>query len=248
MTVPAPLQAATWGLLGAASLSVGAEAAYLLHLGRRVVGAIIAFGVGALVASVAFELVEPAMASGQSWRAGVGLTLGTLSFYGGDRLVGHLSRGGDRKPAGADTDGGGSGLAIVIGAALDGIPESAVLGMSLVEGGVSLALLSGIWLSNFPEALASTVDLRRGGVARRTVRVIWASIVVVSAAAALGGYLLIQASSARTGAFAEAFAAGALLTMLIDEMVPEAHEALGPVAGPVTVCGFAFALWLSALG
>lgn len=112
-----------------------------------------------------------------------------------------------------------SGLGIVLGTVLGGIPESAVLGMSLPGGGgVSFALLAGIWVSNFPEGLASTVNLSKSGMSKGEIRLMWLAIVAVSALAAAVGLAIVNNSSTKTGALVEAFAAGALLTMIADEM------------------------------
>jgi ZIP family zinc transporter len=256
-------EAALWGFVGATSLIVGAETAFAFRLSRFVVGLIMAFGVGALIASVSFELIEPALANGDTARVGLGLVAGALTFFTGDVLIARIG-GGARKrlpdksvsataiPDGEDDndgddegEGNSSGLGIVLGTVLDGIPESAVLGLSLVGGGsVSIPLLAGIWVSNFPEALGSTANLTDGGMSRRKVRLMWWAICAVSALAAGIGFYAVDNNSLATGSFVSAFAAGALLTMIIDEMAPEAFERSRMFAGLATVAGFALAVWL----
>lgn len=133
----------------------------------------------------------------------------------------------------------------MLGTVLDGIPESAVLGMSLVGGGgVSFALLAGIWVSNFPEGLASIVNPSKSGMSKGEIRLVWLAIVALAAAV---GFAIVNSSSSRTGALVEAFAAGALLTMIADEMAPEAYERSSIYAGLATVAGFALALFLTSL-
>lgn len=239
-------EAAFWGLVGASALIVGAEVAFGFKLSRMTIGLIMAFGVGALISAVSFELVAPAIETAEVWQVAVGLGLGSATFFIGDRLIAKLG-GSNRKSKDGESDDD-SGLGIVLGTVLDGIPESAVLGMSLVGGGgVSFALLAGIWISNFPEALASTVNLSKAGMAKGKIRLMWLAILVVSGVAAALGFAIVNNISSRTGALVEAFAAGSLLTMIADEMAPEAYERSAIYAGLATVAGFALAVFLTSL-
>ncbi len=239
-------EAAFWGFVGASALIVGAEVAFGFKLSRLTIGLIMAFGVGALISAVSFELVAPAIETAEVWQVAVGLGLGSATFFIGDRLIAKMG-GSNRKSKDGESDDD-SGLGIVLGTVLDGIPESAVLGMSLVGGGgVSFALLAGIWISNFQEALASTVNLSKAGMAKGKIRLMWLAILVVSGVAAALGFAVVNNSSSRTGALVEAFAAGSLLTMIADEMAPEAYERSAIYAGLATVAGFALAVFLTSL-
>ena len=145
-------------------------------------------------------------------------------------------------------DEGSSGLGIVLGTVLDGIPESAVLGITMATGGaVSFSLLASIWNSNFPESLGATVGLEKVSMPRRSIRLMWWGIVLVSGLAAALGYLVVSQSSDKNGAFVQAFAAGALLTMIADEMAQEAFERAAKAAGLATTLGFILALFLTSL-
>lgn len=246
-------EATLWGLVAASSLVVAAEASFAVRFSRLVVGLIMAFGVGALISSVAFELVVPALQGGDHWKVAVAMAAGSLVFFFGDRAIAGM--GGANRKRTDEVDGEpddqqevSSGLGIVLGTVLDGIPESAVLGMSLVGGGgVSVALLAGIWVSNFPESLASTVNLVSEGWAKSRIRLLWWAIAAVSALSAAIGFAVVSNSDQLTGALVNAFAAGALLTMIADEMAPEAFERSHTYAGLATVAGFTVALWLSGL-
>lgn len=243
-------EAALWGFVGASSLIIAAELAFAFHWSRLVIGLIMAFGVGALISSVAFELVVPALDDAQGWQVALAMGAGSLVFFFGDRAIASVGGSGRKNPdkQADNEDEGGGGLGIVLGTVLDGIPESAVLGMSLVGGGgVSIALLAGIWVSNFPESLGSTVNLRKSGWANSRIRLMWWGIAVVSALSAGVGYVIVNNSDTLTGALVSAFAAGALLTMIADEMAPEAYERSQIYAGLATVVGFTFALWLTSL-
>ena len=239
-------EAALWGAVGASALVVGAEIAFAFQLSRMVVGIIMAFGVGALIAAVSFELIVPAMQEAEGWQVAIGLALGSAVFFLGDRLIAGMG-GSTRKDP--DAEGGeDSGLGIVLGTVLDGIPESAVLGMSLVGGGgVSIALLASIWASNFPESLGSSVNMLKSGWSKGKVRLLWWAIVGMSALAAAIGFAIVSNSSMFSGALVEAFAAGALLTMIADEMAPEAYDRSAIYAGLGTVAGFALGVFLTGL-
>lgn len=240
-------EAAVWGLVAASSLVIAAEAAFAFKFSRFVIGLIMAFGVGALISSVAFELVVPALEDAEFWAVALAMGGGSLVFFFGDRAIASIG-GSGRKDPNRGAEEGGDGLGIVLGTVLDGIPESAVLGMSLVGGsGVSVALLSGIWVSNFPESLGSTINLVRSGWSKSKVRLMWWAIAIVSALSAAIGFLVVNNSDRLTGALVNAFAAGALLTMIADEMAPEAYERSQIFAGLATVVGFAVALWLTSI-
>jgi len=240
------LEAAFWGFIGASALVIAAEVAFAFKLSKMVIGLIMAFGVGALISSISFELVVPALQSAGTLRVSLGLLVGALTFFIGDLLIDRLGGSGRKSADGPDE--GSSGLGIVLGTILDGIPESAVLGMSLATGdGVSVALLAAIWVSNFPEALGATVGLQKSGTSKRNIRLMWWGIVLVSAIAAGIGYAVVSNSSGMTGAFVQAFAAGALLTMIADEMAPEAFSRSAKYAGLATTLGFILAVFLATL-
>jgi ZIP family zinc transporter len=143
---------------------------------------------------------------------------------------------------------GGSPLAIVLGTVLDGIPESMVIGLTIYEGGeVGAAYLAAVFISNLPESLASTAGLAASGWKAIRILGMWSGIVLISGLASLAGYGLFQHSSPDTVAFVLAFAAGAILTMLADTMMPEAFEQGGRLVGVFTTLGFALAFAISAL-
>ena len=122
--------------------------------------------------------------------------------------------------------------------------------MSLVGGaGVSVSLLAGIWISisNFPESLGSTVNMVTSGWSKGKIRLLWWGIIAVSAISAGIGFVVVDNSSVHSGVLIESFAAGALLTMIADEMAPEAFDRSKIYAGLATVAGFALAVWLTSL-
>jgi ZIP family zinc transporter len=237
-------EAALWGLVTAGSLWVGAALAAWARLGDRVIGLAMAFGAGALIAAVAYELVIDAFASDLRL-ASLGFACGALTFYVGDVVIDRMGRRGRKRMTGA-SELAGSASAIVLGTVLDGIPESFVLGSSLVdEGAVPIAVVVGVFVSNVPEALSGTAGLLAAGWQRGHVFWMWSAVVVASVASTVAGWLLIDNVGSTGGAFVTAFAAGALLVMLADTLIPEAFQLGGREAGLVTALGFAVGFGLS---
>ena len=234
-----------WGAVGASALLIGAVIAYQLSPSRRVIAVVMALGTGLLIGSVSFELVEEALKTQTVAWVALLVLVGAGTFTVGNWL---LERGGgaNRKdPEGAQAEG--SPMAIVLGSVLDGIPESFVLGLTVLQGGVSVSLLAGVVLSNLPEGMASSSGLKAAKWPRSRVMLMWSAVVLVSALSAAAGYLLLDPASSRTGALVQAFAAGALLAMLADSLLPEAYAVEGVLTGPLVVTGFAVSLALSAI-
>ena len=236
-----------WGTLAASSLVIGALIAVWLRISLRAIGLIMGFGAGVLISAVAFDLVEEAagQASGQAAVAW-GIFVGCGVFSAGDWLISRLG-GGDRKDATGDQQSG-SAMGIVLGTVLDGIPESMVIGLTIFAGGeVGAAYLAAVFISNLPEAISSTTGLRQGAWRASRILWMWIAIALVSGLASVAGYGLFQNASPDTVAFVLAFAAGAILTMLADTMMPEAYEHGGQVVGIFTTLGFAVAYGIHTL-
>jgi zinc transporter, ZIP family len=234
-----------WGALGAAALLIGSLIAYQLAPSRQVIAVVMALGTGLLIGSVSFELIDEALKTRTVAWVALLVLVGAAVFTVGDWLLTRRG-GGERKDAGG-AQAEGSPLAIVLGSVLDGIPESFVLGLTVLQGGVSLSLLVGVALSNLPEGMSSSAGLKAAGWPRGRVVLMWSAVVVVSALSAAAGYVLLDPASGRTGALVQAFAAGALLAMLADTLLPEAYKVEGVLTGPLVVVGFAVSLALSAI-
>jgi zinc transporter, ZIP family len=223
-----------WGTLAASSLVIGALVALWLKISLRVIGLIMGFGAGVLISAVAFDLVEEAASksSGQGAVA-AGIFAGCLVFFGGDLLISRFG-GSDRKDA-SGAQGSGSALAIV-------------LGLTIFQGGaVGAAYLAAVFISNLPESISSTTGLVAGGWKKSRILWMWIGIALVSGLASLAGYGLFQHSSPGTVSFVLAFAAGAIITMLADTMMPEAFDDGGRWVGIATTLGFAVAYTIHAL-
>ena len=238
--MPEPIQAGLWGALAASALMLGAVAALTLPVPRRIVALVMAFGAGALVSALSFDLSEEAFRVGGTQVFGIGMAAGAVVYYAGDKLIDRLQGKGPSK------QGQTNGFAIVLGVVLDGIPESLVLGATLIGGaGISPSFLAAVIVSNFPEGLAGTSDLVKEGHRPSWVIGLWVVVVIASGLVAAVGNVVFTDMDPTTLAFAQSFAAGAILTMLANTMFPEAFETGGDRVGLATALGFAAAFLLS---
>lgn len=232
-------EAIGWGVLAASSLVIGAIAGTVRRWPQRLIGVVLAFGAGALISAVSFDLAEEGAALGDRGVLGVGLGVGAFTYFALDRLVAKRS---------AQKDEASAGTSLAVGAFLDGIPEQLVLGIGIAAGeGVSVGLLVAIFVSNLPEAIGSSTEMRSAGTPPASIRRLWLAVAFVCAAATVAGYAVADSVSGNFQALVDGFAAGALLVMLIDSMIPEAVRKGGDVSGLVTVLGFAVAAGLSGL-
>jgi ZIP family zinc transporter len=233
------------GLLASSALLVGALVSIRFTIGRSLLGLILGFGSGVLISAVAYDLVGDAITISDGRTITAGLVTGALVFYAGDMVIDGAGGAGRKRPQANEAS---APMAIVLGTVLDGVPESVVLGLTLLDGeGVSLTMFVAIFISNLPEAVGATTGLLAGGRPRSRVLAMWALVVLVSGLASLVGYAALDGAAAGSIAFVQAFAAGAILTMLADTMMPEAFEGGGPATGLATTVGFALAFTLVTL-
>jgi ZIP family zinc transporter len=232
-----------WGALAASSLVIGALLSFARRWPPRQVGLVLAFGAGAGVTAVTLDLAR--LRVGGAAATGVGLGVGAVTYFLLDSLIANrFSAGRGRR---GRSKGSGGGTALALGAFLDGIPEQAVLGISLAAGqGVGVALLLAIFVSNLPEAMGSADEMRKAGKSRAVILRLWLVVAAICTIATVVGYAAADAVTGNLRAAIDGFAAGALLVMLIDSMIPDARKDAGRAAGLVTVLGFALAASLSA--
>ncbi|MEV6300201.1 ZIP family zinc transporter [Actinoplanes sp. NPDC051861] len=244
--MPGWMQAGGWGLLAGSALLVGAAAVYLTRIPQRIIASIMAFGAGVLLSAVAFELIGEAYdQAGMPWTAS-GAVAGALIYTGCNVLLARRGARNRKRSAGRDQDG--SGLALALGALLDGIPESIVIGTSLLGGtGVSAATVAAVFISNVPEGLSSAAGLRAAGRSKTYVFALWTGIALISALAAILGYTVLGSAPAVLLGWITALAGGAILTMVADTMIPEAYENAHLLTGLIIVLGFLASFALSHL-
>jgi zinc transporter, ZIP family len=244
--VPTWLEAGLWGLLGGGALVLGALVAWFVRVPQTVIASVMAFGSGVLISAVAFDLVAEAAETGGLTATAVGFVGGALVYLAANAaLARHGAR--HRKRSGNDPDENqpseqeqsGSGAAIAIGALLDGVPESVVLGLGLLGGGsVSAPVLAAVVISNVPEGLSSAAGMKNNGRSAGYVFGVWGGIAVASGLAALVGYAGLGDAPPEAVAVITAVAAGAILTMIADTMIPEAFERTHAYTGLITTVGF----------
>jgi zinc transporter, ZIP family len=235
-----------WGALAASSLVLGALLSFARRWSPRQVGVVLAFGAGALISAVSYELAQEGIAVGGAGYTGLGLAAGALVYYALDGAIARRNDTGRGRRGRAG--GSGAGTALALGAFLDGVPEQAVLGINIAAGhGVGVSLLVAIFVSNLPEAMGSADDMRRRGTSRAAILRLWVAVAAVCTLATVIGYLAADGASGGFKAAIDGFAAGALVVMLIDSMIPDARQDAGRPAGLVTVLGFAVAAGLSSL-
>jgi ZIP family zinc transporter len=250
--VPQWLEAGLWGLVGGGALVVGAAVAWWVRVPRAAVAGVMAFGAGVLISALAFDLVDEAERTGGLAATALGFCAGAVGYVAANAVLArrgarHRKRSGGHQPSEADAPG--SGAAIAVGALLDGVPESVVLGVSLLKGGgVGVAVLAAIAISNVPEGLSSAAGMKRAGRGPGYVFGVWGGIAAASGAAALVGNIALQGAPPTAVAAITAVAAGAILAMIADTMVPEAFERTHVLTGLITAAGFLTAFSIERLG
>ncbi|MEW9550549.1 ZIP family metal transporter [Nonomuraea sp. NPDC050783] len=246
--MPVWLQAGLWGALAGGALLIGAAIAWFRTVPPRLIAAIMAFGAGVLIAALSFELLDEAERTGGLAATAAGFLAGACAYVAANALLArrgarHRKRSGGRQPSEDEVQG--SGAAIAVGALLDGVPESVVLGVSLLGGGdVGIAVVAAVFISNVPEGLSSVAGMKRAGRGPGYVFGIWGGIALASGLAALIGNLTMASASPAATAVIMGVAAGAILAMVADTMIPEAFEDAHVLTGLITTVGFlsAFAI------
>jgi zinc transporter, ZIP family len=229
------LEALGWGAVAASSLVIGVLVGLARRWPAKLVGLVLGFGAGALISAVTFELAEEGVAIGGGSSVALGLGAGALTYYFCDGLI--------ERPG--ESDAGG---ALALGAFLDGIPEQLVLGLGIAVGnGVSVGLLAAIFVSNLPEAIGSASEMRKSRTGEAEIVRLWVAVAAICALSSAAGFAIADVVSGDLRAVIDGFAAGALLVMLIDSMIPDATREGGRAAGLVTTLGFAVATALSSV-
>lgn len=224
-------EAAFFAGLAACGLLVGYAITNRLHPSQSVVGLAMALGAGLLMAVVSYSLVEETIESSEApWMVAIGIAAGALTYFIGDTLIARMTSG---------TDEGGSGMSLALGAVLDGIPESLVIGISVaLTGEASIPLVIAAFIANTAESMGGTAELESDGKAEGAVGKIWLLIIAGSIAAAMIGHSIVSDLTSSGGAIFNGFAGGAVIMVLANAMIPEGYEKAGRTAGLLVALGF----------
>ena len=252
--MPLWVQALFWGLVGGAALLIGAVAAYRWAIPGRIVAIIMAFGAGVLISALSFDLMDEAYHDLNTHGVpAIAFLGGAILYTAADWLVARQSarareRAGQPEPAGDDEDEGGSGLSIAIGSLLDGIPESIVIGVALVDGKVNTATVVAVFLSGIPEGMSASASMKRAGRSTGYVYGMYAGMTIIMGLAALVGYFVFRGFSENVVSATEAVAAGAILAMVTNAMIPESFKTERSLTGLIAVIGFVMSFVISKAG
>jgi len=221
------------GLLGASSLLLAGLLACWLDVPARLVGILAGFGAGALIAAISFDLVAEAEDVLSLWQFALWMLVGVAVFLVADKMV--ETRFGQA--------GVGGAMGIVVGSVVDGVPESIIFGIQVGTGfPISLSFLAAVFISNVPQSIAPSADLSASGWSAKRVGTLWFWVVLACAVAAALGYLVTDLASDAQGGRAAALAAGGLLAMLTNSLMPFSFERGGALAGAATAVGFCLSL------
>jgi ZIP family zinc transporter len=251
MTIPVWLQAGLWGLLAGGALVLGALVAYFFNIKTRIIATIMAFGSGVLISALAFDLMDEAYKTGGIYSTAGGFIGGAavytiINYILSRNGAKHRKRSGNQQPKKGDS---GTGIALAAGALIDGIPESIAIGLSMLKGGsVSFIAVIAIFLSNIPEGLSSAAGMKKAGRTALFIFGVWSAIAIISGLSSLAGYAFFENLPPSVVAASIAIAAGAILAMIVDTMIPEAFQDTHDFAGLITVFGFLVAFFLTKLG
>ncbi|MGZ7067268.1 MAG: ZIP family metal transporter [Methanobacterium sp.] len=246
--IPDWIMAGLWGLIAGSALLIGALFAYFLNIPGRIVAAVMAFGAGVLLSAISLELMEESFNLGGLYSMISGFIIGAIIFtviniYLSKKGAKHRKRSGGQLKMNDDES---NSLAIVVGSIIDGIPESIAIGLTIITGGaVSIATLVAIFISNIPEGLSSTAGLKKTGWNLKSIFLMWSAIAIISGVASLAGYTIFSQLPLVIVSFTLALAAGGILAMLVDTMIPEAFSETHDIAGIITVLGFIVSFVLS---
>jgi zinc transporter, ZIP family len=230
------LEAFGWGLLAQSSLLLAGLLVCWVKVPTKVVGILGGFGAGAMIAAVSFDLLPEALADIEPWQTGLWMMVGVAVFLLADQFV--------EKRFGSE--GAGGAMGIVVGSVVDGVPESMILGIQVGAGvTISLGFVVAVFISNIPQAIAPSADLAASGWGPRRLGRLWLLVVLACGVAAALGFLATDLSGAVQGDRAAALAAGGLLAMLTNSLIPFSFERGGSLAGAATALGFCLSVMSS---
>ena len=236
------LSAAMWGAISGSAVLLGALVSLFFSIPKKMIGYIMAFGTGVLIGAASYELLGDAVKDGGITPTSIGFISGAVVFTIFDFVV--SKNGASHRKRSAQKAAEGGGIAIFIGTIIDAIPESIMIGASLLEKSVSLLLVIAIFISNIPEGLSSTVGMKASGYSKKKIFLLWIGVLAISTLAAWGGYFFLNGASENVMSGIAAFAGGGIIAMIASTMMPEAYEDSGPMTGLIAALGLLASLIL----
>ncbi|KON87782.1 membrane protein [Sporosarcina globispora] len=236
--------AALWGGVSGSAVLFGALAAMFLPVRKKMIGYIMAFGTGVLIGAAAFELLGESVDNGGLLPTSIGFVAGAVTFTLFDILISNKGAQ-NRKRSAHKTAAASSGIVLFVGTIMDAIPESIMIGTSLLEAdSVSFLLVTAIFISNFPEGLSSTSGMKKSGYSKKKIILLWSTVFVISGIASMAGYIFLDGASKEVLSGIAGFAGGAIIAMVASTMMPEAFEDSGPMTGFIAAIGLLASLVL----
>ncbi|QZY54903.1 ZIP family metal transporter [Crassaminicella profunda] len=238
------LKAALWGGIAGSSVFIGALIGLYFHIKKHIIGMIMAFGTGVLFGAASFELLNEAIKDGNIKITAIGFVFGAFLFTLLDLIIVH--KGGHHRKRSSEKSKAPSGLAIFIGTLMDAIPESMIIGISMIgQENVSWLLVVAIFISNLPEGLSSSIGLKKDGYKNNKILSLWLMVSILSLLSSLCGFVFLQNTSSNFIAIIRSFAAGGIVSMVSSTMMPEAYEEGGPIVGLMAALGLLSSLILT---
>ena len=248
--------AAFWSFVAMVPVVLSAWVGLSFKPSKKVTAYFLAFSSGMLIALLSYDLVQEAFRIAGPYYALMGLFMGLVAYQFTNYLV---SSSGIRRRQSANCGGIGhlsleqqnersTALALLIGAALDGIPESMSIGITFLENPlVSSSVILAVAVANIPEGLASGAGLRRSGMSPSKILVMWSSVVIVCVISSVSAWLLMKEAPDAMKGLITAFAGGGVLAMTFQAIIPEAYEEIKDLIGLLAGIGFAIAFLVSHL-
>ncbi|WP_421377890.1 ZIP family metal transporter [Bacillus salacetis] len=245
--------AVTWGFVSGLPMLIGGLISTYKPVSKKILGFIMAFGAGALIAATTFDLLlEEGVQKSSLLSVSIGFILGGLVFTAYDWFLwrkGHRSRKlkNSDTSSNSSSSAGTAGLALFVGSMLDAIPEAMMVGYSTAMGGVSWTLLVAVVISNFPEGLSSTDGFRQAGYSKKKILLTWTAVVFITTLSGAAGNYFLPMVPEQIESFISSFSAGAIIAMVSVTMLPEAYEKANPLIGLASISGLLISLALNTL-
>lgn len=241
------LQVFLYGFMATSSLILGGLFVSWFKISKKALGLIMGFGAGALISAVSYELTYDSVKLGiGTWYPLLGFFIGAYVYYGSDYLLDKFMDARNRSKG--TTNSFGLLIPMLLAIVLDGVPESIVLGLGMSEGeGLSWAMLAAIFISNLPESIAASTGMKESGTKASTIFLVWLGMAILFSLITIFGSTFFADTSKEHLSFIQAFAAGAILTMLANSMMPESFKEGGKQTGIATVTGFAISVMIIVL-